>query len=89
MNASNEDVQPMADPAETPRGGGRGPTLALLIGLVVCALLAVGAVLYALRVGDVPGAGSGARPALAADSRAVAEKIPRVMRASEDWARAS
>ena len=49
MNASDDDVQPMADPAETPRGGGRGPTLALLIGLVVCALLAVGAVLYAQK----------------------------------------
>lgn len=49
MNASDDDVPPMADPAETPRGGGRGPTLALLIGLVVCALLAVGAVLYAQK----------------------------------------
>jgi cell wall-associated NlpC family hydrolase len=49
MNASDDDVQPMADPAETPRGGGRGLTLALLIGLVVCALLAVGAVLYAQK----------------------------------------
>lgn len=49
MNASEDDVQPMADPAETPRGGGRGLTLALLIGLVVCALLAVGAVFYAQK----------------------------------------
>jgi cell wall-associated NlpC family hydrolase len=49
MNASDDDVPPMADPAETPSGGGRGPTLALLIGLVVCALLAVGAVLYAQK----------------------------------------
>jgi cell wall-associated NlpC family hydrolase len=49
MNASDDDVQHMADPAETPRGGGRGLTLALLIGLVVCALLAVGAVLYAQK----------------------------------------
>jgi cell wall-associated NlpC family hydrolase len=49
MNASDDDVQPMADPAETPRGGGRGLTLALLIGLVVCALLAVGAVFYAQK----------------------------------------
>jgi len=45
MNAFDDDVQPMADPAETPRGGGRGLTLGLLIGLVVCALLAVGVVL--------------------------------------------
>ena len=49
MNASDDDVQHMADPAETPRGGGRGLTLALLIGLVVCALLAVGAVFYAQK----------------------------------------
>jgi cell wall-associated NlpC family hydrolase len=49
MNASDDDVEPMADPAETPRGGGRGLTLALLIGLVVCALLAVGTVLYAQK----------------------------------------
>lgn len=49
MNAFDDDVQPMGDPAETPRGGGRGLTLALLIGLVVCALLAVGAVLYAQK----------------------------------------
>ena len=49
MNASDDDVQPMADLTETPRGGGRGLTLALLIGLVVCALLAVGAVLYAQK----------------------------------------
>jgi cell wall-associated NlpC family hydrolase len=49
MNPSDDDVQPMADPAETPRGGGRGLTLALLIGLVVCALLAAGAVLYAQK----------------------------------------
>ena len=46
MNAS-DDVQPAADPAGTRGGGGRGLTLALLIGLVVCALLAVGAVVYA------------------------------------------
>jgi cell wall-associated NlpC family hydrolase len=46
MNAFDDDLQPMADPAETPRGGGRGLTLALVIGLVICALLAVGAVLY-------------------------------------------
>lgn len=49
MNASNDDVQPMADLTETPRSGGRGLTLALLIGLVVCALLAVGAVFYAQK----------------------------------------
>ena len=49
MNPSDDDVQPMADPAETPRGVGRGLTLALLIGLVVCALLAAGAVLYAQK----------------------------------------
>jgi len=49
MSASDDDVQPMAEPAETPRGGGRGLTLALLIGLVVCALLAVGAVFYAQK----------------------------------------
>lgn len=49
MNASHDDVQPMADLTETPRGGGRGLTLALLIGLVVCALLAVGAVFYAQK----------------------------------------
>lgn len=49
MDASDDDLQSMADPAETPRGGGRGLTLALLIGLVVCALLAVGAVLYAQK----------------------------------------
>ena len=48
MNASGDDVQPVADLAESPRGG-RGLTLALLIGLVVCALLAVGAVFYADR----------------------------------------
>jgi len=47
MNAFDDDVQPTADPVETPRGGGRGLTLALLIGLIVCALLAAGAVLYA------------------------------------------
>jgi len=28
MNASDDDVKPVADPAETPRSGGRGPTLA-------------------------------------------------------------
>jgi cell wall-associated NlpC family hydrolase len=39
----------MEDLTETPRSGGRGLTLALLIGLVVCALLAVGAVLYAQK----------------------------------------
>jgi cell wall-associated NlpC family hydrolase len=39
----------MADLTETPRSSGRGLTLALLIGLVVCALLAIGAVLYAQR----------------------------------------
>jgi cell wall-associated NlpC family hydrolase len=49
MNAFDDDVQPMADLTETPRGGGRGLTLALLIGLVVCALLAVGAVFYAQK----------------------------------------
>ena len=49
MNASDDDVQPMADLTETPRSGGRGLTLTLLIGLVVCALLAVGAVLYAQK----------------------------------------
>jgi len=49
MNAFDDDVQPMADPAETPRGGGRGLMLALLIGLVVCAFLAVGAILYAQK----------------------------------------
>ncbi len=49
MSAADEDAQPMADMAETPRGGGRGLTLALLIGLVVCALLAVGAVFYAQK----------------------------------------
>lgn len=49
MTPSDDDVRPMADPAETPRGGGRGLTLALLIGLGVCALLAVGAVLYAQK----------------------------------------
>jgi cell wall-associated NlpC family hydrolase len=50
MKASDDDdMQPMADPAETPRGGGRGLTLALLVGLVICALLAAGAVLYAQR----------------------------------------
>jgi cell wall-associated NlpC family hydrolase len=46
MNAFDDDLQPMADAAETPRGGGRGLTLALVIGLVICALVAVGAVLY-------------------------------------------
>ncbi len=49
MNAAADNLQSMADPAETPRGGGRGLTLALLIGLVICALLAVGAVLYAQK----------------------------------------
>lgn len=49
MNASDDDLQSMADPAETSRGGRRGLTLVLLIGLVVCALLAVGAVLYAQK----------------------------------------
>jgi cell wall-associated NlpC family hydrolase len=49
MNASDDDVQPMADMTETPRTGGRGLTLALLIGLIVCALLAVGAVFYAQK----------------------------------------
>jgi cell wall-associated NlpC family hydrolase len=49
MNASDDDVQPMADLTETPRSGGRGLTLALMIGLVVCALLAVGAVFYAQK----------------------------------------
>ena len=46
MSASDEDVQPMADLTETPRGGGRGLMMALLVGLVVCALVAVGAVIY-------------------------------------------
>jgi len=49
MNASDDDVQPMADLTETPRGGGRGLMLALLIGLVVCALLAIGAIFYAQK----------------------------------------
>lgn len=49
MSASDDDVQPMAELAETPRGGGRGLTLALLVGLIVCALLAVGAVFYAQK----------------------------------------
>jgi cell wall-associated NlpC family hydrolase len=49
MNASDDDVQPMADLTETPRSGGRGLMLALLIGLIVCALLAVGAVFYAQK----------------------------------------
>ena len=48
MTAFDDDVQPMADLAESPRGG-RGLTLALLIGLVVCALLAVGAIFYAQK----------------------------------------
>jgi len=46
MNASDEDVQPMAEPEEPARDGGRGLTMALVIGLIVCALLAVGAVFY-------------------------------------------
>jgi cell wall-associated NlpC family hydrolase len=49
MNASDDDGQSVADPAETLRGGGRWLTLALLIGLIICALLAVGAVLYAQK----------------------------------------
>jgi cell wall-associated NlpC family hydrolase len=49
MSASDDDVRPMADLTETRRSGGRGLTLALLIGFVVCALLAVGAVLYAQK----------------------------------------
>jgi cell wall-associated NlpC family hydrolase len=49
MNGSEDDVQLMADLGDTRRGGGRGLTLALLVGLVVCALLAVGAVFYAQR----------------------------------------
>jgi len=49
MTPSDDDVRPMADPAAAPRGGGRELTLALLIGLGVCALLAVGAVLYAQK----------------------------------------
>ena len=47
------------------------------------------AMLYPPRVWGGPGACSGPRPAFAADSRAVAEKMPRVMRASDAWARAS
>ncbi|MDO8476814.1 MAG: NlpC/P60 family protein [Candidatus Rokubacteria bacterium] len=49
MNAFDDDLQPMADLTETPRSGGRGLTLALLIGLVVCALLAIGAIFYAQK----------------------------------------
>jgi cell wall-associated NlpC family hydrolase len=49
MTATDDDVQPMADVPEAPPGGGRGLTLALLIGLVICALLAVGAVFYAQK----------------------------------------
>jgi cell wall-associated NlpC family hydrolase len=49
MSAADDEVQPMADEQESRGGGGRGLTLGLLIGLVVCALLAVGAVLYAQK----------------------------------------
>jgi len=48
MSAADDEEQPMADVQES-HGGGRGLTLGLLIGLVVCALLAVGAVLYAQK----------------------------------------
>ena len=48
MSAS-VDMQAMADTTETPRGGSRGLTLGLLIGLAVCALLAVGAVVWAQK----------------------------------------
>jgi cell wall-associated NlpC family hydrolase len=48
MSAADDEEQPMGDVPES-RGGGRGLTLGLLIGLVVCALLAVGAVLYAQK----------------------------------------
>jgi cell wall-associated NlpC family hydrolase len=49
MNAFDDDVQPMAEPGRPASGGGRGLIFALLIGLVVCALLAVGAVFYAQK----------------------------------------
>ncbi len=49
MSAADDEEQPMADVQEPHGGGGRGLTLSLLIGLVVCALLAVGAVLYAQK----------------------------------------
>ena len=49
MSAAEDEEQAMADMPEAPRGGGRGLMVALLIGLVVCALLAVGAVLYAQK----------------------------------------
>jgi cell wall-associated NlpC family hydrolase len=48
MSAADDEEQSMADVQES-HGGGRGLTLGLLIGLVVCALLAVGAVLYAQK----------------------------------------
>jgi cell wall-associated NlpC family hydrolase len=48
MSAADDEEQPMTDVQES-HGGGRGLTLGLLIGLVVCALLAVGAVLYAQK----------------------------------------
>lgn len=49
MNASDDDMQPRTDMTETPRGGGRGLTLGLLIGLVLCALLAIGVVFWAQK----------------------------------------
>lgn len=49
MSAADDEVQPMEDVPESHGGGGRGLMLGLLIGLVVCALLAVGAVLYAQK----------------------------------------
>lgn len=48
MSAADDEAEAMADMPEAPRGG-RGLMLALLIGLVVCALLAMGAVLYAQK----------------------------------------
>lgn len=47
MSASDDDMEPMPDMTERPRGGGRGLTLGLAIGLVLCALLAVGVVFWA------------------------------------------
>lgn len=49
MNASDDDMDPMPDTTGTPRSGGRGLTLGLVIGLVLCALLAVGVYVWAQK----------------------------------------
>jgi hypothetical protein len=42
MTSSDENVKPLAELAQTPRDGGRMLTVGLVIGLVLCLLLAVG-----------------------------------------------